>query len=332
MSSLKVSVIVPVYNTEKYLKECLDSLVGQTLEDIQIVIVDDGSTDSSPDIIADYKARYPKKITAIRQENGGQGKARNVAFGYCEGEYIGFLDSDDYAKPEMFERMYSKAKETDADCVACGYTSFTEENGQIIILEPYHASPERKNPKDMFLGMFASSCLHLIKKSTVKQNEIRYTEGVIFEDTAFFAKLIPYITGIEHIHEAFVYRRMRANSTVTTVSLGRILQMLTVMEDINTFFEKRQLREFYDLKECFCVRILLCSHLERVCLIESKKERKSAVNEFFEFIRKNYPNYRKNPHFKTGKKNFYIRHSSPFVAGLVCELMRIKKRVGTQYT
>ncbi len=332
MSDVKVSVIVPVYNTEQYLKECLDSLVRQTLQEIQIVIVDDGSTDSCPQIIAEYEEKYPQKITAIRKENGGQGKARNLAFGYCQGEYIGFLDSDDYAKLDMFERMYEKAKAGDLDCVACGYTSFCIEKDKTKVIDPFHASPAYGNPKDMFFGVCASSCLHLIRGELLKDTDIRYTEGAFYEDTAFFAKLIPSIRSIDYIREAFVYRRMRANSSVTTVSLERIRQMLVIMDDINDYFSKIELREYKDRVECFCVRILLCSHLERVCLAAKRKERKTLIAEILNYIKEKYPTFKRNEYFRKGMKNLYVRTASRFTVNVTCELMRIKKKAGKKYS
>ncbi len=332
MSEIKVSVIVPVYNTEKYLRECLDSLVNQTLQELQIVIVDDGSTDSCPQIIAEYEEKYSQKITAIRKENGGQGMARNLAFGYCQGEYIGFLDSDDYAKLDMFERMYQKAKEEDLDCVACGYTSFCIEEGKTKILDPFHASPAYSNPKNMFFGVCASSCLHLIRGEILKNTDIRYTEGVFYEDTAFFAKLIPAIGSIGYIREAFVYRRMRANSSITTVSPERIRHMLVIMDDINEYFSKPELKDYKNRVECFCVRILLCSHIERVCLVAKRKERKKLVAEILRYIKEKYPTFKKNEYFRKGMKNLYVRTASRFTVNAMCELMRIKKKAGKKYS
>ena len=118
MNSPKVSVIVPVYNTEKYLNKCLDSLVNQTLQELEIVIINDGSKDSSPDVIQAYMDKYPDKFVYRTQENSGQAVARNKALGLCTGTYVGFLDSDDFVKEDMFQRMYEKAVEEDADYVA----------------------------------------------------------------------------------------------------------------------------------------------------------------------------------------------------------------------
>ena len=106
----KVSVIVPFYNVEKYIDKCLNSLVNQTLEDIEIIIVNDGSKDNSETIAKEYASKYKNKIIYLKKENGGLSDARNYAIPYATGEYIAFLDSDDYVEVNMYEQMYEKAK------------------------------------------------------------------------------------------------------------------------------------------------------------------------------------------------------------------------------
>ena len=105
----KVSVVVPVYNVERYLERCLDSLVYQTLKDIEIIVVNDGSTDKSEVIIQKYAKSYPKKVFAFNKPNGGLSDARNYGIGKCHSDYIGFVDSDDYVDLDMFENLYNKA-------------------------------------------------------------------------------------------------------------------------------------------------------------------------------------------------------------------------------
>ena len=117
----KVSVIVPVYNVEKYLKKCAESLVNQTLPDIEIIFVNDGSTDSSKNIIEHYLKNYSNKVKLVNKENGGLSSARNYGIPYATGEYIAFLDSDDYVELDMYDTLYNKAKENDFDMVECDF-------------------------------------------------------------------------------------------------------------------------------------------------------------------------------------------------------------------
>ena len=125
----KVSVIIPVYNTEKYLRECLESVISQTFTDIEIICVNDGSTDSSLAILEEY-ASNDKRIKVLKQKNKGAGSARNFGLKYATGEFLSFLDSDDFFENNFIEQMYSKAKETNADLVMCavnGYNTITNE-------------------------------------------------------------------------------------------------------------------------------------------------------------------------------------------------------------
>ena len=118
----KISVIVPVYNVEDYLERCLHSLVKQTIEDIEIILINDGSPDNSQKIINCFKEQYPDKIVSVEIENSGVARARNIGLQYATGEYVGFVDSDDYVDVSMFEKLYEKAQEDEADIVASGYT------------------------------------------------------------------------------------------------------------------------------------------------------------------------------------------------------------------
>ena len=116
----KVSIIVPVYNVEKYLKRCINSLINQTLQDIEIIVVDDGSTDNSGQIIKEYQEKN-SNIKYYKKENGGLSDARNYGMKYAPSEYIAFLDSDDFVDKTMYEKMYNKAIEENADYVECDF-------------------------------------------------------------------------------------------------------------------------------------------------------------------------------------------------------------------
>ena len=122
---MKLSVIVPVYKAEAFLNECVDSLLGQTLRDMEIILVDDGSPDGSGAIMADYAARFPERVRTLTLSNGGQGRARNRGMDIARGEYLGFVDSDDLVVPTMFETLCRTADETGADIVDCSIEAFT---------------------------------------------------------------------------------------------------------------------------------------------------------------------------------------------------------------
>ena len=114
----KLSVIVPVYNTEKYLRQCVDSILGQTLSELEIILVNDGSKDNSGVICDEYAAKYDQ-VTVIHKENGGVSSARRAGVAAAKGEYVAFVDSDDWIDPDMYAQMLASAREHDADAVLC---------------------------------------------------------------------------------------------------------------------------------------------------------------------------------------------------------------------
>ena len=222
----KVSIIIPVYNVEKYLSRCLDSLTSQTLKDIEIILVDDSSTDTSP-ALCDEAASKDERIKVIHKENAGAGMARNSGLEIASGEYIGFVDSDDYVDENMYSFMYGKAKEYDADLVMSS-VMFVDGNifgkeGQIS-LETYFDSdtlfstPEKI--KELRLGIAGALPCHkddsrygmsvwknLFKRSVIEENNLKFMSEreILSEDALFvmdFAKCAKKAVGIK---EAFYY-------------------------------------------------------------------------------------------------------------------------------
>lgn len=134
--NIKVSIVVPVYNVENYVARCIDSLVNQTLRNIEIILVDDGSTDSSGKICNEF-AKRDERIRVIHKDNGGLGYARNSGMEIARGEYIGFVDSDDYVDTKMFEALFSYASEYDSDYVRCEHI-IVDDEGNEKLREQYH--------------------------------------------------------------------------------------------------------------------------------------------------------------------------------------------------
>ena len=128
---MSVSIVVPCYNVAPYVEECLESLVNQSLQDLEIICVNDGSTDATPALL-DAWARRDGRIRVIHRENGGQASARNVGMDTAAGEYVGFVDPDDYVEHAMFARLVEESRRHGADVTACGYTSFSDGDGSVL--------------------------------------------------------------------------------------------------------------------------------------------------------------------------------------------------------
>lgn len=332
MSAVKVSVIVPVYNTEKYLKNCLDSVIHQTLEEIEVIAVDDGSTDNSGRILDEYAGQYPEKIKVFHKKNGGQATARNLALSKCKGEYIGFLDSDDYQKLDMYEKMYKKAREIDADYVCCGYEDTFYQGNEKKVLKEYVASQVAHKKEDLFFGALVSPFLHLYKREILVEHHIEFPEGYIYEDTAFYINAIPYIQKIGVLEESLAVRVRHENSTMTTFKKDRVANIFPVVESSIDFYkENGWYGEYHSLLEYFYVRILLCSSMQRIARIEGYRDAWLIVKETLDFIRNHFPNYRKNVYFRKGLSNLYMRSYNSFTAYVYFPLFRLMGRIERRF-
>lgn len=293
-----VSVIVPVYNMEKYLEECVCSLAEQTLPGIELIFVDDGSTDASPRILENYREKYPERIRVITQPNGGQGSARNTGIRAARGEYVGFVDADDYVDRRMYAAVYTKAVSDDLDLVECDF-HYVEEDGR-----------EKRS-----YGTVAP-WNKLIRRRILTEHGILFPEGCIYEDTSFYLKLLPYVRKQAKMLGVYVYHRDRGDSAMK--GNGRAGNIFPVLQDALDFYRDRGLMENYGKQlEYFCTRVLLCSSMGRIARIPDGKSRAALRRETFAFLRKNFPAYRKNPYLGRGLKGKYLKFATPALCGLL---------------
>lgn len=221
----KVSIIVPIYNTAQYLPQCLDSLINQTLMDIEIICVDDGSTDESPQILAQY-VRRDSRVKILNQKNKGQSAARNAGIYISQGEYIAFLDSDDYAKPNMLEKLYDNAKQYNSDVVMCSITVFDEitqettDNDPYLSINIFNKKYEDRvfshNDCSNFLFRICVTPWNKIYKNTfLKTNKIKFAQGVNFEDNPFCLEILLKANKMTIVKEALVIYRRASNTSYT---------------------------------------------------------------------------------------------------------------------
>ena len=141
MKQKTASIIVPCYNVEQYLPRCLDSLVNQTLNDIEIICINDGSPDRCIDILREYENRHPDTVVVIDKKNEGVWRGRFDAIAIARGEYIGFVDSDDFVEPNFAANLYQTAKEFDADISVCGFKRIDVQTGKILTTEMIEERP-----------------------------------------------------------------------------------------------------------------------------------------------------------------------------------------------
>lgn len=245
MKSIKpvVSVLVPVYNVSKYLRQCLDSLVNQTLKDIEIVCVNDGSTDSSAAILEEYAAA-DERIVIVNKPNGGLPSARNAGLDVARGKYIGFVDGDDFADPDMYRKMYNAARADGADIVVCGGHPFPEEEKAPAwlkdTLSPRDISYRSGGIDTLFTERGAKPFLwrDLVRRELVEKNNFRLDEDIVVgEDQAFQFKIFSAAKRVTFISDKlYNYRYSRPESIMNESQYkdygARILKHVRMIESI----------------------------------------------------------------------------------------------------
>ena len=216
-NSPAVSVLVPVYNVSKYLNQCMDSIVKQTLKNIEIICVNDGSTDESLQILQSYAAK-DSRVKIIDKKNTGYGNSMNIAMDNATGEYIGIIESDDFAEPDMFEKLYGEATKDDLDVVRCNFYYYSAEDGKNVKSDlRWVKHNEVYAPSDEW-GVFyqqPSVWANIYKNSFLKNNGIRFLEtpGASYQDTAFTFKVYSLAKKFKIIPDALHHYRVDRKST-----------------------------------------------------------------------------------------------------------------------
>ena len=299
----KVSVIVPIYNVEKYLEKCINSLLSQTLEDIQIILVNDGSKDNSGNIAKEYEKNNKNRVIYVEKENGGLSDARNYGLKYATGDFIAFLDSDDYIEKNAYEEMYNKAIEENVDYVECDFIWEFPNKIRVDKQYPY------KNKKEMLSFVRVVAWNKLIKRQLITDNNLEFPKGLRYEDVEFTYKLIPFVNKFAYVDKPFIHYVQREGS-IANVQNERTAEIFTVLDNVIEFYKKNNIYEEYrDELEYNYARYLLCSSLKRMCKIKDKTIREKLLTESWERLNLNFPNWKENVILKTVNigKNKYMR-------------------------
>lgn len=235
-----ISIIVPVYNVENYLAKCLDSLVNQTYQNIEILVVNDGSKDSSEKIMQNYAQRFPDKIKAFNKENGGLSDARNFGIDRATGDYFGFVDSDDYVTETMFEEMLNLALKHEAEMVICNIQKVDEHGNVTQKLTQIPNMPEKIDLESNFsvfsdLSYFA--CNKLFKKELFAEK--RFKKGVHFEDIQLIPQLLLECETLAQTQN-FHYQYLERTDSISKTHTEKGLDILKAVEDVEVFFKKSQ--------------------------------------------------------------------------------------------
>lgn len=288
-----VSIIIPVFNTGKYLQECIDSVINQTYKNIEIILIDDASTDQKTiEILAQYKQKYPNIILKINKENKGQSTSRNIAVNLATGKYITFLDSDDYIEKDYIETLILAKKQTNADLVICNLANFRDSDPQrkIEFLYKYSLEPNKvyKNTElfDKFILLKDPliPCGKLFELKQYKQSKNSFADGYIFEDTDWSVRLALNVKTIVALKYQGYLRRLRDGSTLDVSKnnlklIDQIIAVYHIYESIknleNYQRDKQYFTDFY-IRLCFTT----------IKHYENPEYRMTHIKTFFEYLKK----------------------------------------------
>ena len=295
-----ISVIIPVYNTEKYLKKCVDSVLAQSYKNLEIILVDDGSTDNSGKICDEY-ANMDERVKVIHKKNGGLSSARNTGLDIASGNYIGFLDSDDYISPEMYEQMVSKVEE---DYVVCNLFVRINEFGNVFPKNDYHKEGGKTTEIEYLRELLmhigdVSVCTKLFSKVMI--GKLRFDEKRLNEDLLFMLSLIPRMSGIIYTGHIGYYYLTRSESISS--KYGKSVEDMA----INSLVVKEFVQAKYPMLEKEAMRFALYQHMAYLLMIPKQKAVRD--NELYinsvRYLRKNF--------LKKGIQNPYLSIKNKFI-------------------
>lgn len=325
MNKCKLSIIVPVYGVEKYIDKCLNSLVKQSLKEIEIIVVNDGTKDNSQKIIDKYVKKYPDKIKSYIKENGGQGSARNYGLEKANGEYIGYVDSDDFVEKDMYKKLYNKAKENNYDIVVCGNYNVSEDyqNKNIdTFINNYNTDLE-----NIFFGKMAV-WNKIYKRDILIKNKLEFKEKVWYEDLAFTLKAIMNSNTFAFIDEPLYDYLIREGSTMNNSNVQRNLEILDAFNDILSYIQHNKKEEYFNKIEFLAIDHIYISAIVRVLKADSDKNiKKETIEKLINYMNKNFPNYKSNKYINTLSKNRKIIYKLINIKmyGLINLIFKVKK-------
>ena len=312
-TSPTISVIIPVYNAEKYLRSCIDSVLAQTYKDFELLLIDDGSKDSSGTICDEYAA-MDSRFRVIHKENGGLTSARNAGLAIASGEWIMHLDGDDWIEPDMLERLIQKGEDTGADIVMGDFLFAYSDRDILYIL------PDWDNNKTASLNRYITSVWTCVwggihKRSLYEEYQLICPQGVTYcEDFHLMARLCYYAKKVVNIHQPFYHYRQQEGSVMHNLNKRTERDEQWVYQDIIRFFKEQGVYD--DYRKSMCWRMLKAT---QELVLE-----KSTWKEFQEMVPEKKHYIWDCPYINRKQKVEYVVPHAPFVMDFTYDVEHTK--------
>lgn len=336
---MRLSIIVPVHNMVAggKLEYCLNSLINQTISDYEIIAVDDASTDESLSVLKQYEKRYPERIKVrALSENLRQGGAKNVGLDMCSGEYIGFVDSDDWVLPDMYERLLTKALETSSDMVACNLTHVYEHTMQVnenipSMDEDMNGELTSDKLKRLIFHSGALVC-RIYRREMFMEPRLRFPEHMFYEDNAIGTELLFRAKRIAYINEAMYFYLQNPDSTVHTISEAKCNDRMEAMRImIEMAKERNYLDDYYEELEYKFINLFYQNTLFSYMRGKQKKKL-SFIRNMGKEMKKYFPDFMDNKYYieKVNEEERFLmslQQKSTLLFGVYYRLLWIYRRI-----
>lgn len=313
----KVSLIVPIYNSQNYLEKCIKSLLNQTLKDIQIILINDGSTDNSEKIIKSFD---DERIVYISKNNEGIGKTRNLGIDKATGEFLAFVDSDDYLNEHFCEYMYQKAVNDDCDLVVCDF--FEDRNTLVGIKFKNFKDTNLRETPELINNINLGPCNKLYKKSLFDDKSNRFEENLKYEDAPFVVKMLLSANKIGKVNDYLTYYVIHSNSE-TTIRDKRMYDILEITDIIVNDLKKVDYPN--DSLVSLAVMILTDYTIQQR-YISDVKYRHDFINKAFKYLNNLDRKWRRCSYLKRFPRLKRYVKTSKLLTKIYCDLYNLRHK------
>lgn len=325
MKDYKISVVIPVYNVEKYLEECVNSIITQTYPNFEVILVDDGSKDGSP-AICDQFAQSDSRIKVIHKVNGGLSDARNVGTAQAKGEYIVYLDSDDYICDVDFLQKINLKANAGYDVICYKFKKYFEDKDEFAEctfscpdIEKYESTEQRVTEMVKRDAFYCSAWSKAIRTDILRRNEITFEKGLLGEDQEWYYHVLSKIKTITYIDEAVLVYRQRANSITSSWKMKNLTDCIYVVKKWYEQIPREQITDDYKTALLNSVAKLYCNLLIAYSRFDdaNKKKHYAEIKSMKDLL-----NYQANPRVRTFNKMYRIGGFETLMLGLkiICKL------------
>ena len=318
----KLSVIVPCYNTKEYLPACIESIIANKVEDMEIILVNDGSKDSTLDVIKEYAKKNPKLIKYVDKQNGGLSDARNAGIKEARGEYVSFIDSDDYIDDDMLVKMIDKTEEGNFDIVTCDVKMIYDDHE--ICVNPGYSKDllNKEEIKNVMYKFYPAACNKIYKRELF--DKIKFTKGILYEDVELIYRMLPSVDTIGVVDGVY-YNYVQRENSITYTYNEKLYDLVNNFDGIFEYYKKNNIFNTYKEElEYVYVRYLFATFMKRLSKTKDKKKFNEGYKYVTNKVKVNFPDYKKNKYMKCSKKGIYLKNFNKLIANVVYYIERNK--------